>query len=255
MNPSKLATLLSRVKDGDGAAFEELYRCYFHRVFAVALSILKNEEDGKDAAQTVMTKLLLLPMDAFPASGENTWLYVITKNEALGILRKKNRESSASPEFWADIPDPRSELDQLLDLEAYRKLVQPLDGISREIVTLKILGGFTHRELAESLHLPAGTVRWKYHAAVHSLRLLWGDLAAFFLFLALSLASVPSLLREPAAGAEGSAAPLAPASLEIFPFFCFALPALLFLILFLPLLRTVRKRRKSAVDAADKPIK
>ena len=38
MNPSKLATLLSRVKDGDGAAFEELYRCYFHRVFAVALS-------------------------------------------------------------------------------------------------------------------------------------------------------------------------------------------------------------------------
>ena len=136
MNPSKLATLLSRVKDGDGAAFEELYRCYFHRVFAVALSILKNEEDGKDAAQTVMTKLLLLPMDAFPASGENTWLYVITKNEALGILRKKNRESSASPEFWADIPDPRSELDQLLDLEAYRKLVQPLDGISREIVTL-----------------------------------------------------------------------------------------------------------------------
>ncbi|MFQ7750096.1 MAG: RNA polymerase sigma factor, partial [Eubacteriales bacterium] len=117
MNPSKLATLLSRVKGGDGAAFEELYRCYFHRVFAVALSILKNEEDGKDAAQTVMTKLLLLPMDAFPASGENTWLYVITKNEALGILRKKNRESSASPEFWADIPDPRSELDQLLDLE------------------------------------------------------------------------------------------------------------------------------------------
>ena len=140
-------------------------------------------------------------------------------------------------------------------MEAYRKLVQPLDGISREIVTLKILGGFTHREIAESLHLPAGTVRWKYHAAVHSLRLLWGDLAAFFLFLALSLASVPSLLREPAAGAEGSAAPLAPASLEIFPFFCFALPALLFLILFLPLLRTVRKRRKSAVDAADKPIK
>ena len=41
LNPSKLATLLSRVKDGDGAAFEELYRCYFHRVFAVALSILK----------------------------------------------------------------------------------------------------------------------------------------------------------------------------------------------------------------------
>ena len=133
--------------------------------------------------------------------------------------------------------------------------MQPLDGISREIVTLKVLGGFTHREIAESLHLPAGTVRWKYHAAVHSLRLFWGDLAAFFLFLALSLASVPSLLREPAAGAEGSAASLAPASLEIFPFFCFALLALLFLILFVPLLHTVRKRRKSAVDAADKPIK
>lgn len=47
MNPSKLATLLSRVKGGDGAAFEELYRCYFHRVFAVALSILKMKKTAR----------------------------------------------------------------------------------------------------------------------------------------------------------------------------------------------------------------
>lgn len=249
MKKSKLASLLSRIKDGDGSAYEEFYRGYFHRVFAIALSILKNEEDSKDAAQTTMERLLLLPKGSFPASGENSWLYVTVKNEALGILRKKNRESPAGSEFWAGLPDCGSELDRVLDLEAYRELVQPLDGLSREIVTLKVLGGFTHREIAESLRLPAGTVRWKYHAAVHSLRLFLGDLAAFFLFLALSLFSLPSLFREPAAGAEGSAAPLPPASPEIFPFLCFALPALLFLLLLLPLLRMTRRNKKPAAKA------
>ena len=181
---------------------------------------------------------------------------MITKNEALGILRKKNRESSASPEFWADIPDPRSELDQLLVWRHTGSLYSLWTGFPGRLSPSRFWAASHTGKLPNLCTSRRDCALEISRRRSQRFRLLWGDLAAFFLFWPLSLASVPSLFESPQPVRRVPPRLLRPLPWRFFPFFCFALPALLFLILFLPPSAYCPKNaEKSAVDAADKTDK
>ena len=69
--------------------FEELYDKYNKIVYGIAFSILKNKEDSEDVVQIVFLKLYDIDNSKLPKEKAGTWLYTVTKNEALAILRKK----------------------------------------------------------------------------------------------------------------------------------------------------------------------
>ena len=50
-----------------------------------------------------------------------------------------------------------------------------LDESEREIVILHAIWQYKHREIAEILSLPLGTVTWKYKAALAKLRVFLED--------------------------------------------------------------------------------
>ena len=58
-------------------------------IYGVAFSILRNNENSEDIVQIVFSKLYGLDKDKIPKNKETTWLYSVTKNEALMLLRKK----------------------------------------------------------------------------------------------------------------------------------------------------------------------
>ena len=88
------------------------------------------------------------------------------------LLRRESlRETSALPETaksGAQLPDrfaERRELD-----EALQGALAELTAVQREVVLLHDLEGWKHREIAERLELPSGTVRSHLHFARKALR-------------------------------------------------------------------------------------
>ena len=45
-----------------------------------------------------------------------------------------------------------------------------LDPKRQNVVTLKVLGGLSHKEIAQLLSMPVGTVQWLYNTSIKSLR-------------------------------------------------------------------------------------
>jgi RNA polymerase sigma-70 factor (ECF subfamily) len=62
-----------------------------------------------------------------------------------------------------------------------RKAVHDLPPDQRQVIELAYFGGFTHRQIAEMLELPAGTVKGRMRLGLAKLRLALGDPAAVVL--------------------------------------------------------------------------
>ena len=92
-----------------------------------------------------------------------------------------------------------------MDWQSFQELLAPLDELSRQIVTLKLAAGYTHREIAALLHQNPATVRWKYAKAIHGLRLFWADLLGALLLGFLGLQAL--LPQAPTAGAPSEGGP------------------------------------------------
>ena len=170
---TELKVIFNRIRNGDRTAFSDLFLNYRKLVFSVAMSIINNYDSANDITQNVFLKLYILDKDKFPASSELSWLYTVAKNESLVFMRRKPKEVSI--EGYEEVPD-QDVFQEVISKDTYYSLVKNLPQEQREIVTLKVLGGLTHREIAAILKMPIGTVQWKYHKAVHKLRTAWSNL-------------------------------------------------------------------------------
>lgn len=184
---TELKVIFNRIRKGDKTAFSDLFLNYRKLVFSVAMSIINNYDSAKDITQNVFLKLYILDKDKFPASSELSWLYTVAKNESLVFMRRKPKEVSI--EGYEEVPD-QDVFQEVISKDTYYSLVKNLPQEQREIVTLKVLGGLTHKEIAAILKMPIGTVQWKYHKAVHKLRTAWSNL-----LLAVAAALVWTLAR------------------------------------------------------------
>lgn len=180
MSNAELKSILQRIADKDNSAFDDLYKGYSKVIFGIALSLLKNEENCNDIVQLVMSKLYTMSKESFPTSHELTWLYTVTKNEALQFLRKE--QSYIPLDNILDMVSGTDDFSHVVDMETYRAMIKSLDEQTKAIVTLKVVAGFSHREIGKLLHMPTGTVQWKYHTAVHKLRIALANFALSILF-------------------------------------------------------------------------
>lgn len=169
MDNGELHDILSDIKQRKSEGFEDLYSKYYKLMLGVAFCIVRNEHDCHDIIQQVMMKLYSLPEDKFPEKYDMSWLYTVVKNEALQFLRK-NKTNTSFDEL-PEIPVNCSEMEEIIHMDYYNSIIKGLDGKSREIVTLKILCGMTHKEIASALKMSCGTVQWKYHMSVNSLKI------------------------------------------------------------------------------------
>ena len=60
----------------------------------------------------------------------------------------------------------------MIDMDDFQKMISGLDRDRQAVITLKVLSGFTHREIAEILGKPIGTVQWLYATSISRLKLL-----------------------------------------------------------------------------------
>jgi RNA polymerase sigma-70 factor, ECF subfamily len=176
-------TLVKRVRSGDQRAFKLLVERYQRKVFSVALGMLKNREDARDVSQEAFVKVYKYLEHFKGDSSFYTWLYRITVNLCIDVIRKRGGGSGhEAVEFDDTLAHDTSEArlgalgsrlgtnpqKSALRRELAEKIQEALAQVPekhRAILLLREVEGMSYEELARTLEIPKGTVMSRlFHA-------------------------------------------------------------------------------------------
>lgn len=165
--------LVAAVRGGDREAAGRLALRYLRASRAVALAIVGDIPAAEDVAQDAFVYALERIEDCRRPDRFGSWLLQIVRNRSRNALR--DRKASRHVNIATVMPESRDATPQreAERSELRRRLIDALGKLSevrREIVLLHDLEGWTHREIAERLDLPPGTVRSHLHHARKDLR-------------------------------------------------------------------------------------
>lgn len=185
VNEKELKEIFNEIKNHSKSAFEKLYSKYSTLVYGIAFSILKNKQDAEDVVQTVFAKLYDINADKLPTQKESSWLYTITKNEAIMLLRK--RDNNLDLESIYDIETTNNEIEEVISKDYYNRIISKLNNKEKEIISLKILANLSFDEIANLLNEPTSTIKWRYYKSIKSLKILLSNLGMFIITLVIGL--------------------------------------------------------------------
>ena len=202
INEKELHQIFEDLKQNKEKSFNDLYEKYNKLIYCIAFSILKNKENSEDIVQIVFTKIYKLEKEKLPTSNEASWLYSLTKNEALNYIRKQKNDISLDDIDYIAYED--REFEKIIDKDTYNRMMEKLNKEEREIVSLKILADMKFKDIAKLLNMPIGTVQWKYYTALHSLKLIIGNISIFILGITLFIANKQLTRQKNSAGIDMS---------------------------------------------------
>ena len=87
-----LEDLALRARDGERAALEQLVAAIQDRVYALALRMLWNPEDARDAAQGILIKIVTRLSGFRGESAFTTWVYRVAANHLLSFRKSRLEE-------------------------------------------------------------------------------------------------------------------------------------------------------------------
>jgi RNA polymerase sigma factor (sigma-70 family) len=152
--------LLDRFADRrEGAVFEAIVHRHGPMVWGVCLRVLRDQHDAEDAFQATFLVLARKASSVIPREKLGNWLYGVanqTAKKARAMRAKRRARERQVPDMSETmaVPDQlRDELAESLDREVSR-----LPDKYRIPIILSELEGKTHRETAEQLGWPIGTV-------------------------------------------------------------------------------------------------
>lgn len=159
-----LEELLSSIGLGNKESFREFYEKTKMSVYGFALSLLKNTHDAEDIMQSTYVNIYHAAANYEKQGKPMAWVLTITKNLCFEKMRKLKREE-ALPEF----SDYTVKFSQEMNVDDKLLVEFCLDSLKpneRKIVVLHIVVGLKHREIAELLEMPLGTVLTSYQRAL-----------------------------------------------------------------------------------------
>ena len=187
IDKEELHILFEGIKSNNKTAFDTLYEKYKSLVFGVSFSVCKNNDIADEVTQNVFFKIWKLPAEKLPSTGEASWLYSITKNENIDVLRKTRSHLDIDSIY--NIENENNDVSNIVDIDSYNRRINNLPEIEQQIISLKLLYDFTFKEIGELLGIPTATAQWRYYKSINSLKLALANLAMFIITFAVFLKS------------------------------------------------------------------
>jgi RNA polymerase sigma-70 factor, ECF subfamily len=172
------ASCIARAKTGDRDAFRRLYDTYHRRLYAMALSVVKNPEDALDIVQEAFVKAHKNLPRFEGTSGFYTWIYRIAMNAAIDHVRKNKRsahleweegrgdhEQAAALASSAAPASPFAGVERAQLRQAIEAALDELPEYHRVVILMRDVEGFSYEEMASMLEVPKGTIMGRlFHA-------------------------------------------------------------------------------------------
>ena len=172
--------LLRRVGDGDGGAFEALYRRYARPVFGLALRRLGDRGRAEEAVQETFASVWRSARTYRPDRGPGApWLYAVARNAIVDGARARVEPVTAGSE---DEPSgdvgPAERAEQSWTSWRVHRALEELPDSERIVLELAYWRGLSQSEIAERLRIPLGTVKTRTRSGLRRLaELLDGEFA------------------------------------------------------------------------------
>ena len=169
--PSAGEDVIRRSQSGEKGAFEQLYKTYAGRVYALCLRLTAHPPRAEELTQDVFVRVWESIGTFRGESAFSTWLHRVAVNVVLVDLRtaRRRRQRFAqegemdSFETGGGPPGPGASV----DLE---KAVASLPPRARTVFVLHDIEGYRHEEIGEMMNLAVGTTKAQLHRARRLLR-------------------------------------------------------------------------------------
>ena len=172
-------TLVQRCLEGDRDAFAGLVVRYQRPIYNAAYRVLGNAEDASEITQVVFMKVAEQLDDYDPSFKFFSWIYRISINESLNLLRRNKREQPLDEEI--DLPDSEyaSPEARMIAAQQSARIQSALMGMKvehRVVLTLRHFSDCSYGEIGQILELDDKTVKSRLYEARQRLRELLQDL-------------------------------------------------------------------------------
>ena len=171
--------LIRLAANDDPEALSELYDRYKALVFSLAINIVGSHETAEDITLEVFTRVWE-KADTYQIGKATVkrWISSITRYRSIDVLRRRNVHLDMSNPQWSDFsPDTlpaRENPEEIMELALVRrKVTEALSKLPEEQkkpLALAYFMGYSHRQIAESLNKPLGTIKTRIRLAIQKLQ-------------------------------------------------------------------------------------
>jgi RNA polymerase sigma-70 factor, ECF subfamily len=169
--------LMPLVQSGEARAFEVLYERHSTAAFSLAYRMCGTRGLAEDVTQEAFLAVWRSGARYDRARGSvRTWLLGIVHNRAIDALRRgavHDRRRSGDETAAERLPAAeRTEVEAARrdEAQAIRQLIEALPEEQSRVIELAYFGGFTHREIAEMLDAPIGTIKGRMRLGLEKMR-------------------------------------------------------------------------------------
>ncbi|MDR0348663.1 MAG: RNA polymerase sigma-70 factor [Tannerella sp.] len=178
--------LFVRLKQGDEAAFEAVYREYFKGLCAFASQYIIDIDECEEIVQDVMMWLWEKRSMLVPEMSVKSLLFTIVKNKCLNNIAHYQIKQRVHEDLYAKFEEQFEDPDLYLEGELMIKLdkaIQELPTDYRVAFTMNRFENRTYAEIAEKMDVSAKTIAYRISQALKILREDLKEYMPFLLFL------------------------------------------------------------------------
>ena len=162
--------LVKAARNGDREAYADLIRARGSRLFAIAQRILRDVDRTEDAVQDALVIAWrdlpgLRDPDQFDA-----WLHRLLVRSCVAEAKRERRFVANLRVLPLDVSSGTDDYLAVADRDQLERGFRLLSPEQRALIVLRHFAGLEPAEIAESLGIPAGTVRSRLHHAHRAMR-------------------------------------------------------------------------------------
>lgn len=151
--------------------FSMLYDRYITKVYSKAISLLKDEAKAQDAAQEIFIKIFTHLAKFNKKSKFSTWVYSITYNFCIDVIRKSKKQSKLFSDEEAEGQEVIEEIDDKvlleMELERLKTVLDLLNVDDKAVLIMKYKEGLSIKEISEVFDKTESAIKMKIKRAKH----------------------------------------------------------------------------------------
>jgi len=165
--------LLDRLRRGDDAAYEAIFRQWYAPLVATTAALLREREPAEEVVQDVMLELWRRRESLTLEQSLRAYLFQASRNRALNYLRRLRVETRGEGTIAAAMPTPDQADSEVREEElriAIQSAIAGLPDRCREVFELSRIHGLKYAEIATSLGISVKTVEAQMGKALRVMR-------------------------------------------------------------------------------------
>lgn len=171
-----LRILIEQISEGSTQALSELYDETSSQVYSLALHVVRDRSVAEEVTSDVYLQVWRTAGSYDEGRGNpRAWLLMMARSRAVDRLRALAKSKRLEGESTDDLRDSAAALDwqRTTSVETRLSLELALSRLSseqRRLIEIGFFEGLSHREIAQALNLPLGTVKTRIRRTLSQLR-------------------------------------------------------------------------------------